>query len=208
MIASIVRKLSPHWPQMRPNFTWKFNDEKEEFDLIVADPRTHSLLICEMRWTIQPGDPREVAQRKKNCFEKVSQLERKVEWLRPRLHTAVTEIFGIETTLENPWEIVGLVVVDGFGGVMSPNGDLPIMPARIFERAMPQVESLQVLKNWSKSLAWLPQEDVFFEMKWRELELEGKRINYQGMIPLQERPDFLQHIDRTIMAAKTQTSRG
>lgn len=207
MIAAIIQKISPYWLHIKANLTWKFKGEKEEFDLLVADSYTHSLLVCEMRWMIQPGDPREVAQRKKNCIEKVSQLESKIEWLKPHLHKAVTEIFGIDVILEKPWTIVGLVIVDGFGGVMSPNDNFPIMPVRIFERAMEQMNSLTDLSNWSKSLTWLPQEGVFFEMERQEMELEGKCINYEGMSPRQERPDFLQHVDRTIHAVKSMNLR-
>lgn len=206
MIASTMQKILPHWTYIKPNFTWKFRGEKEEFDLIIADPESFTLLVCEMRWNIQPGDPREVEQRKKNCFQKVSQLHRKIEWLRPNLNFAISQIFGINSSMESTWSILGLVVVDGFGGVMSKNEDIPIIPVRIFERVMARMSSLDVLGIWSKSLEWLPQRDIFFKIRDGELELEGVRIKCEGMEPIQERSDYLHYIDKTIEAvmAKSQ----
>jgi len=202
MIASTVKEIAPLWPEIKPNFTWKWLDEKEELDLIVADPDTKTLLICEMRWTIQPGDPREVEQRKKYCFEKVQQLERKIGWIKQNLGQALNDIFGICALEEDEWEVIGVVVIEGFGGVLSQNKELPVMPKKIFERAMSKKIPLRIFGNWAKSLAWLPKEGVFFEMHSQELDLGSKKIAYSGMQPKQERPDFLQHIDETISSAE------
>jgi hypothetical protein len=206
MIASLMLGLSQEWQNIRPNITWKYKSMKEEFDLLVADPETRTIMVCEMKWTIQPGEPREVAQRKKVCSQKVSQVRRKIQWLKPNLSIAIKEMFGIEAQPDRPWTIFGLVVIEGFGGALSTDNELPIMPAKIFERAMTQVQSLEVMRTWSRSLAWLPQENSFFEVQWQELELEGKRIRYEGMSSILQRPDFLAHIDMTIAAANADLS--
>lgn len=49
-----------------------------EVDVLVADESSKTIMVCELRWLLSPGDPREVNNRKKVCEEKVLQLRKKV----------------------------------------------------------------------------------------------------------------------------------
>jgi len=199
MTARIIAGLTDKWSYIDANVTWAIDGEKEEMDILIADVSNRRLLVCELRWTIQPGDPREVQQRKEYCFEKVVQLRRKVEWLRPNIVKAVSEIFKISTEeCAGAWQVDGVVVIDGFGGVQSKDDAYPIIPAKIFEFAMDKISSLNQFNDWIKSLDWLPQENVYFEMKDRRIQLEGVDIAYEGMEVIQERPQYFDYIASTI----------
>lgn len=67
---------------------------------------------------LQPGDPREVQNRKKACHEKVTQVARKVQWLQPRAH-ALLDVLGIEVANSDAWQVEGVVVIKTFGGTLS-----------------------------------------------------------------------------------------
>lgn len=117
MVRDFLKEILPRWSLSKGNVTIRNGGEFEEMDLLVVDPASRTLLVCELRWMLQPGDPREVQNRKKVCWEKVDQLQRKVQWLRTRVATALG-VLGIENSHEEGWEVQGVVAIQTFGGAL------------------------------------------------------------------------------------------
>jgi hypothetical protein len=172
MVSGLLPIAKKRWPDAKENVTVRDGQEFEEIDLLVPDLKCKTLLVCELRWMLQPGDPREVLNRKKVCREKVEQLERKMQWLSVRKPIALQSL-GLNGEDAAEWQYAGVVSVDAFGGVLSPNAELPVLPNKVFKQGLEKASSLREFVLWSKSLRWLPKEGVHFGIVTQTTELPG-----------------------------------
>ncbi|TXH88901.1 MAG: hypothetical protein E6Q78_09555 [Rhodoferax sp.] len=172
MVSGLLPLAKKRWPSTKGNVTIRDGKEFEEIDLLVPDPESKTLLVCELRWMLQPGDPREVHNRKKVCREKVAQLERKMRWLNVRKAIAL-QTLGLNADGANEWHYAGVVSVDAYGGVLSPNSELPLLPNNIFKQGLEKASSLSEFVSWSRSLRWLPKEDEHFRIVTQTTKLPG-----------------------------------
>lgn len=182
MVRELLEVVLPRWPLTKDNITIRAGKEHEEIDLLIADPESQTLLVCELRWMLQPGDPREVNNRKKVCWEKVDQLARKVSWLRLRKGAALSS-FDFDIVDVEKWQVEGVVVIKTFGGALSKKPEFPIMTARGFAQGIEHCRSLRHFAVWSQSLNWLPKEDTHFRMVHQEMHLSvlSKRLVAHGI---------------------------
>jgi hypothetical protein len=173
MIAAIVASPRPKNVELRSNVRVHLDNADEEIDLLLIDKHRRRLMICELRWMLGPGDPREVQNRKKECLKKVDQVRRKVEWVSMRAGAVAKIVLGLEDIgdLSKTWVTTGVVLIAGFGGTRSPDPKYPIMPSNLFERGMGAALSLEALALWCQRLAWLPQEGRHFTIVTSELEV-------------------------------------
>jgi hypothetical protein len=172
MVSELLPLAKKRWPGAKENVTIRDGNEFEEIDLLVPALESKTLLVCELRWMLQPGDPREVHNRKKVCREKVEQLERKMQWLSVR-RVITLQSLGLSVEGAAEWQLAGIVCVDAFGGVLSPNAELPVLPKKIFKQGLEKASSLKAFVLWSKSLRWLPKEDEHFRIVTQTTDLPG-----------------------------------
>jgi hypothetical protein len=199
MVGELLEVVRPRWPNSRGNVTIRDGKEFEEIDLLVGDPESKTLLVCECRWMLQPGDPREVQNRKEACWEKVSQLSRKIEWLSKRkVHSL--DALGIARSPHEQWKIEGIVVIKTFGGALSRDGRLPVLPDHVFVQGVRLSRSLEHLASWSQSLLWLPQEGVHFGLVPQTMQLpsKGKQLTFFGFQKLCTVREYRDHVDDTL----------
>jgi hypothetical protein len=199
MVGDLLTAIRPRWPFSGGNVTIRTEGGFEEIDLLIGDSNSKTILVCELRWMLQPGDPREVQHRKKACWEKVAQLSRKVQWLRARQSAALNTL-GIVAIDPNAWTIEGVVVIKTFGGVLSTDKRLPVMTERVFLQGMQQVQSLRHFADWSQSLGWLPQENVHFRIVPQDMHLNtlGKRLSAFGMEKLSSLRGYTEFVDQSL----------
>lgn len=204
MVAGLLTELAPRWPLLKGNVRIREQGRSEEIDLLVADQTTKTLLACELRWMLQPGDPREVQQRKAACCEKVPQLARKVDWLVPRVHAGLAAL-GILKDDPDGWSVEGVVVIKTFGGTLSPDQRYPILTEDIFIRGMKGASSLRQFAMWSQSLGWLPQEGRHFRVVPQDLELSvlGKRLTALGIEKLSSLHEYSDFVHGTLGSVPT-----
>lgn len=164
MVKALVDQLLPKWPQLRANVHVRLDGKAEEIDLQIVDENSRTVLVCELRWMLQPGESHEVQQRKKTCHEKVRQLRRKVDWLRDRKASLLKRELGKEVPDVDAWAVHGVVVIQTYGGTLSPDPELPIMTSELFVTGLQNTSSLAVFAAWSQSLCWLPQLEWHFEI--------------------------------------------
>ncbi len=203
MVSNLLRDITPRWPLTKANVTIRVSGEFEEIDLLVADKSSRTLLVCELRWMLQPGDPREVQNRKKACWQKTDQLERKVRWLRARVTAALQEL-EIDTSDAANWHVEGVVVIETFGGVLSRKPEFPIMTTQIFTQGMLGATSLRNLVSWSHSLCWLPQDHVHFRVVSQSTPLTtiGKNLITHGIEKLCSLRVYRQFVEQSIASLK------
>lgn len=181
---------------MATNKTLQLGNDREEIDLLVADPQSQTLLVCELRWMLPPGDPREVLNRKSACWEKVDQLERKV--LRVQAQVRQTLLQGFELAIAEDvcanWEVCGVVVIEGFGGARSFTDEFPVLTTTVFTAGIEAALSLRQFGRWARSLSWLPREDVEFAVQPSQMRLGAVNVEHPGLVPLQGTRKYLEYV--------------
>ena len=98
------------------------------------------------------------------------------------------------------WSVIGLVVIQGFGGAISPNPDIPIITNDIFSEGLKRIQGLKTLCNWVSSLSWLPKKDVHFLTQIEEEEINGFIISRPAAIPRVSPQEYAKAIRDDILA--------
>lgn len=199
MVGELLEVVRTRWPHARANVIIRDGKAFEEIDLLIGDPEKKTLLICECRWMLQPGDPREVQHRKAACREKVGQLSRKIEWLDGRTGQSL-DALDISRLANEKWKIEGLVVIRTFGGAFSGEERLPVLTDQVFLQGVRQAQSLDHLASWSQSLAWLPQEGVHFDLVPQSMQLpsKGKQLSFFGFRKLCSAREYREYVEGTL----------
>ena len=182
MTPTLVRELS-NWKYVAANKTVGTGVGREEIDVVVFDPNEKLALLFELRWMTQPGDPREISNREKVCHEKVTQLNRKINFFKERRIEYIKKLFPDLDYKEDQHEISvnGVVVIFGYGGKESKNSEIPIITQQIISIGARRIKSLTKLYEWVKSLQWLPQENYHYNYGVNEIELGDTTLEYPGI---------------------------
>lgn len=174
MVASLAAQRLVDSVQLLTNVRLQVEQTEEEIDAVLVDKVARQLLMCELRWMLPPGDPREVQNRKSEALKKVDQLARKVELIIRDPSTAAAQLLGPDNgASEGDWTVTGVVLIAGYGGTRSPSERFPIIPVTLFERALSRAGSLAELSAWCLGLKWLPVEGKHFKLMSMTLELSG-----------------------------------
>jgi len=153
-------------------------------DLIMADPRSRTLLILELRWTLRPGDVHEALDRIGLVDQKVAQVQRKARVV----HENQAEVLSAlhEVSGGSLWETVSAVIIDGFLGRGSSSPETPVMPERTFLRLLDQSESVAELVCSMRDERWRMVEGVDFMRETNGFTFRGKEIEYEVWGPTTE----------------------
>ncbi|WP_265919098.1 hypothetical protein [Cupriavidus nantongensis] len=183
MVGRLALQCQARWPLTRHNVTVSLSGEKEEIDLVIADTTNKVLLVCELRWMIQPGDIREVYNRKNESKKKIPQIKRKLAHVKNDIGSSLQILFGdsIPPNERENWNCQGIVIVEGFGGTASESSNIPIMTAPIFEQGIVGLEDLGVLHAWACSLSWLPVKGEHFELATTTTTLGPYELQNEGL---------------------------
>lgn len=178
MIAAISSLPRPANVELHSNVHLRIGTHIEELDVLLIDQNNKRLMICELRWLLGPGDPREVQNKKKECIKKVAQLRRKVE--RISSQDGIKAVANLSPQSESEsiegWIISGVVLISGFSGTRSTDPQYPIIPMTIFERALTSALSLESIAVWCTGLSWLPKEGIHFNLSEMRVPLDDKNF--------------------------------
>lgn len=192
-MCSDLLEASGRWKNKAANRTFKADGFKEEIDLIIVDEDNRTILALEARWMLQPGDPREVLNRVDSCGKKVAQISRKISFLKKYIHQILENSLSISSANTN-WQVLGAVVIEGFGGKHSMNQDLPIISINALKIGLGAFDNLANLHCWIKSLDWLPQPDVHFEKHINEIVTPFGTIKQPSILMLSDQQTYTDHI--------------
>jgi hypothetical protein len=177
MTADIVG-LVPREFDPRCNIFLPVEGGTEEVDLVLIDAVNFAVLLVELKWTIQPGDIREVLARKQAMREKVTQTHRKLHRAR-RAIGAVTRKLGLSQQID--WAIEALVVIDGFGGIASEYPkEIPIVPKDILVALLAKVRNLRSAHAVLCTDLWLPRDGVNFCRLHQDATICGVQFSIPG----------------------------
>jgi len=173
MITKLIDQL-PMSIYARANVMLSDETQTEEIDLVLVDLASRSILVCELRWMIQPGDAREVLNRMTACYEKVKQAERKLVFAKSHI-SLLTSLLDLDPT--QTWKLSAAVVNGGFGGIPFPcPNEIPIMPAEVFVRILRLIPDLDKAHAFACSTLWLPRLGLDFERPVEETDLWGVKF--------------------------------
>ncbi|MBX3564929.1 MAG: hypothetical protein KF730_10180 [Sphingomonas sp.] len=174
MVDASVIRIPTRFPH-RTHFY--INDE--EIDLVLVDPASHQILLCELRWMLQPGDVREVHRRSIALREKVAQTSRKIAFARQNSGMLLKKL-GLD---DDDWRIDGLVLVEGFGGTASPEPkQVPIVPSDVFFTGLASGLSLEKLHALFTTERWLPRSGTDYNAIDEVREISGVAISRPGFM--------------------------
>jgi hypothetical protein len=194
-LADVFRQK---WKLVEANRTFKLGSTREELDLLICEPDTKTVLLLELRWILPPADPREVQTKKRTCFQKVDQAERKLASARGNLANLMDSAFGINLESPGEWSVYGAVVIQGFGGACSQCELIPIVPDWVLEAGVRTTRSLQRLAEWTKSLDWLPVNGRDFTAQEDPSVLLDINVKYPGIAPTRPGRDYLKDATATL----------
>jgi hypothetical protein len=165
----------------RPDVWVPSSSDAEQVDLLLADPINNFILVCELRWMLMPGDPREVHQRIGDFGKKVAQAERKLSTARGAI-PEVQAILGLDA--QRDWKLGAIVIVDGMAGIPSPKPNfIPIVAKEIFIKVLTLTKDLNRAHAVFCSPLWLPHEGSDYQGTYEDAEVCGVRFGH-GSISL------------------------
>lgn len=176
MINSIEKNLRKY--DYEKNFKIRISRKDQEYDFIIIDRNKKIILIAELRWMIQPADPREISRRADACKEKVEKVKTKKKFMEDS-----KKIFEQKLGLDDidEYSIQGLIVLDGYAGEYTRNIDIPLITMEIFNMALSYCSDLKEVFNSIKSLSWLPKENEFFSRGEDVFEIGGYEFHIPGI---------------------------
>lgn len=164
-----------------------------DLDLCIIDETNSTIMICELRWMLQPGDPQEIVHRTQSCIEKIEKIQKKVNAAKNQKKLFVRDVAGRFDNFEE-WQINGIIIIDGYGGIESTAKDYPIMPKEIFLQTITRFENLKRFHKWAKELSWLPKEGVHFTQEDQVRVYEDITIHSPGFSLTTNAPRYRQFI--------------
>lgn len=201
MISKIQSSPKNRMFILKPNFHIPGAKEVGDLDVVFCDTRSKVILVCELRWVIQPGDPREIMTKARACIEKVGKITRKVEKARERIQGIldVTLQPGVD---KSEWSVKGVILIDGYAGVESTDPNFPIMPLDIFIEGMKFFTRLDRLHAWAESLKWLPQNNIHYTCETKSDDFGVIKVNRPGFAIKSTSRDFISFIKDGIKKMK------
>lgn len=167
MVSKIEEELSGKL--YKKNYKKRINKKDQEFDFLLIDEKNKKVLIIELRWMIQPADPREVILKTKACMEKVEKIKQKKKFFLEHISEFSKDL---ALPLLNEYSVDGIVVIDGYSGCFTEDLKIPLVPMEIFNIALKKTKNFNDLYNSLCTLEWLPQENIHF--KFSSYTLDNK----------------------------------
>lgn len=172
------------------------NKDGGEIDLIIADKHTKTILVCELRWMIQPSEPNEIFNRQKVCLEKTAQAQKKVEAANRNL-CFLLKSMGEDAQYPNDWSVKGVVILEGYSGLMS-SSDIVIIPKKVFVRIMKGSKSLSEMSDLLSSYKWLP-DNKYGKLTTRKVKFGNYTVLCEGVMAF----DTLNYLNQFLPRAIT-----
>lgn len=176
MIEKIIDAV-PNRFECFGNINLKVKRRKEEVDILLIDHNNREILICECKWSIPPGDPREVNARRKSMSHKIGQADRKLEFLRANL-VSLSSRLDLET---NEYSCRAVVITEGFSGDVSNQDHIPVVPSAVFKVALDQGIPLLKLHEIFTSPLWLPRPGIDCDEQAEIHRFAGVEIGELGL---------------------------
>lgn len=163
----------------------RIHSDLPRVDLVVADPVAHALLLIELKWFIDPAEPREIDERSEELAKGIQQCK--------RLMTAIAHAPSLLHAIGS-FEVreVAAVVVSanwiGLGNIQDEA--IPIVNEDHLVAKVLAADGLAGIVSWLHSRDYLPREGTHFRTRWFEAQHGGYTLEWYGLEPI-EREAYL-----------------
>lgn len=149
----------------------------EQIDALIFDA-TGSALVCEFKWSLQPGDTREVVNRKRAFDKGVTQIQRKIEVMNRRR----AEINNRNLPDLTGTQFFGAVLTEGYWGHLNPMHEVfPICPLRIATRILNMADTVKNVHKILSGYDWLPRPGIDFTPIYQTLIWKDFNVTQAGL---------------------------
>lgn len=168
-----------------------------EVDAILIDPASHTVLVVELRWFLEPSESREVAKRQKAGREKAEKAKKKRAAVERRLAQLLAEA---NVSGEAEWTVDTVAVFDNYLPTPEGTADVPFISHRAFLSGVLRFESLAELVAWIRDGRWLPVAGRHFLQTRVPAEFDGIHIEVDGLNLTDDGLAFVMERDRALLA--------
>ena len=179
MRERMIRRLPPFLHSWHGHL--RGHNDTLQADLAVVGPGSETLLFLELKWFIDPAEPRELDERSEELEKGVVQCKRLTDAVRadPKLVTIVTNhtISHISAAVVSAnW--IGLANVQ--------DSEVPIINEEHLLAKIASTADLRTVTSWLVTRAYLPVEQVHFRTHVDRVSLAGSNLDWYGIEAVQK----------------------
>lgn len=153
-----------------------------DIDLALIDDAERTCIFLELKWFIEPADPREVIEKSEEIMKGIAQLL--------KLSAALNQdaqLFFETLDVDSTYKFAFVVVSEnsiGMSFVQDPR--IPVVRQTHFTRKLNSLKSLRIASDWLSRREYLPVEDRDYEIVEKTWTVGKWGIQWYGLKPLIE----------------------
>ncbi len=167
--------------------TVRASRELPDIDLAVIDDDEKTCLLLELKWFIDPAEPRELVEKSEEVSKGISQLLKL-----KRAFVAGSEGIFSSLNINSDYTLALAVVSENWIGLGSvQHAEVPVIREYHLLKKIAITESLQATIDWLQGRKYLPVQRVHYEMVWTPSSVGNWKTKWYGIKPLIEETEFL-----------------
>jgi hypothetical protein len=158
-----------------------------DVDLAIISPEERACLLIELKWFIDPAEPRELLEKSEEIKKGISQLLQ-LKRAFSEDDSALISCLGIDSGYT-----VGFVVVSAnwIGHASEQHADIPVIREHHLIKKLVITKTLLETIDWLSHRQYLPTEGVHYELITTSSSVGRWSTQWYGFKPLIEGPEFL-----------------
>jgi hypothetical protein len=158
-----------------------------DIDLSIIDHKEKTCLVIELKWFIDPAEPREVLEKSEEVKKGIFQLLQ-LKGALAGCDQALFKCLGIDSTYA-----IGFAVVSAnwIGHATEQHPEIPVIREHHFKKKMSAVKNLSETIGWLGARRYLPIEGVHYEIVETAAVVGKWSTKWYGIKALIEESEFL-----------------
>jgi hypothetical protein len=158
-----------------------------DIDLAIISPEERACLLIELKWFIDPAEPRELLEKSEEIKKGISQLLQ-LKRAFSEGDSALVSSLGIDSAYS-----VGFAVVSAnwIGHASEQHADIPVIREHHFIKKLAISETLLETIEWLSHRQYLPKEGVHYELATTSSSVGRWNTQWYAFKPLIQGPEFL-----------------
>ena len=175
----------------RPVWRYKFgrvlSGRLPDIDLAIIDPANRCCLLLELKWFLDPAEPRELLEKSEEIRKGIAQLSRLKKALQQKDASLLNRL-----EIESDYSI-GYVVISenwiGYSTAQDP--EIPVVREHHVTKKLQSSENLSVTLDWLSQRKYLPQEGIHYRFVEDISQVGSWRLRWYALESLVKEDEFL-----------------
>lgn len=156
--------------------------ELPDIDLVIIDDSEKFVVICELKWFIDPAETREMIQKSEEIVKGIKQVKKLREYFKNNKES-IEKKFNINSD----YDYTFLLISENFTGLSAIQvKDVPVINRLHLIKKIKDQQSLRDVSFWLKQRNYLPTEAVHFKIHIFNYKVGKWSISNEGYEPLIE----------------------